>query len=268
MRGGAVVARWAHNPKVVGSSPAPATKKSSIIWALFSFIGLCYGDILIIQLDDMKKITLLLLFVSAVMYFANGQEYPQGVYMSLNDIKEKKPSQNLVLKVNKRTKKDIQFWGGNDYKLDSDDKKIKSSFLKKDIWAYSDGDALYLNCAQFDAQPWYTKLISDGRWMIFKAGILSKGDALVKQKAKAKDMGIEFNNNVGGADAAMLRFLYVLDKESGKVIAVDVLSMQELLSANQELLNNFNDDPNQMDELVQIRYLELLNNVQNTEEIN
>ncbi len=24
-RGGAVVARWAHNPKVVGSSPAPAT---------------------------------------------------------------------------------------------------------------------------------------------------------------------------------------------------------------------------------------------------
>ena len=25
-RDGAVVARWAHNPKVVGSSPAPATK--------------------------------------------------------------------------------------------------------------------------------------------------------------------------------------------------------------------------------------------------
>ena len=28
-RGGAVVARWAHNPKVVGSSPAPATKRMS-----------------------------------------------------------------------------------------------------------------------------------------------------------------------------------------------------------------------------------------------
>ena len=25
LRGGAVVARWAHNPKVAGSSPAPAT---------------------------------------------------------------------------------------------------------------------------------------------------------------------------------------------------------------------------------------------------
>ena len=30
MRGGAVVARWAHNPKVVGSSPAPATKEEDI----------------------------------------------------------------------------------------------------------------------------------------------------------------------------------------------------------------------------------------------
>ena len=28
LRGGAVVARWAHNPKVVGSSPAPATLKN------------------------------------------------------------------------------------------------------------------------------------------------------------------------------------------------------------------------------------------------
>ena len=27
LRGGAVVARWAHNPKVVGSNPTPATKK-------------------------------------------------------------------------------------------------------------------------------------------------------------------------------------------------------------------------------------------------
>ena len=26
VRGGAVVARWAHNPKVIGSNPVPATK--------------------------------------------------------------------------------------------------------------------------------------------------------------------------------------------------------------------------------------------------
>ncbi len=31
MRGGAEVARWAHNPKVVGSNPAPATKSKQNI---------------------------------------------------------------------------------------------------------------------------------------------------------------------------------------------------------------------------------------------
>ncbi len=29
LRGGAVVARWAHNPKVIGSNPVPATQKES-----------------------------------------------------------------------------------------------------------------------------------------------------------------------------------------------------------------------------------------------
>ena len=38
-RGGAVVARWAHNPKVVGSNPAPATnKKVAYLGDFFNFI--------------------------------------------------------------------------------------------------------------------------------------------------------------------------------------------------------------------------------------
>ena len=36
-----LVARWAHNPKVVGSSPAPATKRENwITGSLFSFNSL------------------------------------------------------------------------------------------------------------------------------------------------------------------------------------------------------------------------------------
>ena len=35
-RGGAVVARWAHNPKVAGSSPAPATKSRLTMRNTFS----------------------------------------------------------------------------------------------------------------------------------------------------------------------------------------------------------------------------------------
>ena len=41
LRGGAVVARWAHNPKVGGSNPSSATKEdsSSFLMGSFSFIS-------------------------------------------------------------------------------------------------------------------------------------------------------------------------------------------------------------------------------------
>ena len=43
-RGGAVVARWAHNPKVVGSNPAPATN-AGFLSRLFLFkIILSHGS--------------------------------------------------------------------------------------------------------------------------------------------------------------------------------------------------------------------------------
>ena len=50
-RDGAVVARWAHNPKVAGSSPAPATKliksviknNDTLYCLFFVFNNKCYG---------------------------------------------------------------------------------------------------------------------------------------------------------------------------------------------------------------------------------
>ena len=40
-RGGAVVARWAHNPKDGGSIPSPATSEESRMLSSFSFISVC-----------------------------------------------------------------------------------------------------------------------------------------------------------------------------------------------------------------------------------
>ena len=42
-----MVARWAHNPKVTGSSPVPATKKASENQGLFAFV--CFGFIFFFQ---------------------------------------------------------------------------------------------------------------------------------------------------------------------------------------------------------------------------
>ena len=37
-RSGAVVARWAHNPKVIGSNPFSATKEAQRLLSLYFFI--------------------------------------------------------------------------------------------------------------------------------------------------------------------------------------------------------------------------------------
>ena len=53
LRGGAVAARWAHNPKVVGSNPAPATKQDfSDIFSGKSFF--CFPVPFVISLVHLK----------------------------------------------------------------------------------------------------------------------------------------------------------------------------------------------------------------------
>lgn len=62
----------------------------------------------------------------------NGQQnYPKGVYMTIEEIKSKTPSQKGEFTVVKRTNGDIKMNGGNDYKIETTDPKTKKSFIKK-----------------------------------------------------------------------------------------------------------------------------------------
>lgn len=83
---------------------------------------------------------ILILFISEV----NGQidKYPKGVYITFDEVKIKSPSQQIPLVVSKRTKSDIKMSGGNDYKIESEDKAINKNTVKKEFIAYSQGDTL------------------------------------------------------------------------------------------------------------------------------
>ncbi len=187
----------------------------------------------------MKKIILTLSAAALwIACFAQGQGYPQGVYMSWEEILTQKPSQQLDLQVVKRSNGDIKMNGGNDYKLTTEDKNIKRSFLTKEMWAYSAGDTLFLNGRQFKVQTWYTNVISDGRYMIFRAGMSNIKNINKKQRSEAAIMGAMFGALGGaaaGAQMAMLRFLYVLDKENGEVIAIDDETLKNLLTVSPSL---------------------------------
>lgn len=185
--------------------------------------------------------------------------YPQGAYMNIDEIRSKSPSKALELKVIKRTRGDIKMAGGNDYKLDTDDKTIQGKTLRKELWAYSDGDTLYINCLQYKLQPWYAAVISSGRYLVFKGGIPADNKMY---KSEMQVTAVAFGaigGAIAGAKLAMMRFLYALDLETNTVKMIVPETLKELLADHPELLEHYKQEQAPEDEAVQIKYLTMLN---------
>ena len=186
------------------------------------------------------------------------QSYPKGGYMSFDEILKKKPSQPFELEVTKRTQGDIVMYGGNDYKVVSPDKSVSKKIIKKEIWAYSDGDSLYINCFQYQTQFWYANLISDGKYLVFKGG-LSMNAA---EQKKQMQMGYYFGavgGAIQGAKLAKLRFIYIIDKKENKVITVTPEILEELLGDDPELLTQYRNEEDKQAEDILVKYLRQLN---------
>lgn len=207
-----------------------------------------------------SKLSLSIIVIVTTAFVAFGQQhtYPKGAYMSFEEIVDKTPSQQYALEVEKRTKGDIKMVGGNDYKIISADKAIKTKIIKKEMWAYSDGDTLYLNCFQYKVQPWYAKVISDGDYLVFRGGLSQHMD----EQKKQMEIGFYFGaigGAMAGAKMAMLRFLYVVEKETNEIFTVTPEFLEELLGNNAELLSRFNQESNKESEEILLKYLVLLN---------
>lgn len=135
-------------------------------------------------------------------------EYPQGAYMSLEELRDKLPSENYELLPLLRTDGDIVMMGGNDYKLISEDKSIKNKIIKKQIFAFSDGSDLFVNCFQFGCQFWYAKV------NYREANIIRFNAGMSNSKATSAAM---MGGAIGGAIAATQRYLYEVDLNTGEL---------------------------------------------------
>lgn len=200
-----------------------------------------------------------LIFLLAMNLQAQIDIFPKGAYMSVEEIKGKSPSNPLELKVIKRTKGDVKMVGGNDYKLESDDKTIEKKTLRKELLAYSNGDTLYLNCLPYKLQQWYAAVISSGKYLVFKGGIPADSKLYKTQMAVA---GVTFGAIGGafaGAQMALIRYLYALDLETNTVEMIVPETLRKLLANQPGLLEQYNQEPKPEDESVMIKYLKMLN---------
>lgn len=212
----------------------------------------------------MKSILTIVVFtvLSNLPIFGQIVNYPKGAYMSFDELQRKAPSISVHLEIERRTKGDIKMNGGNDYKLYSMDKSISKKNIKKEYFGYSSGDTLYINGIHYKIQPWYAPVLSDGKFLVIRGGI-SMEPKTQKEQLKNKDqLGFllgPLGGGLQGAKLALLRFIYVIDKENNRIVTVTSDYLKELLSLEPDLLDQYLSEKEPENQEIFVKYLRFYN---------
>lgn len=202
-----------------------------------------------------KAIITLIIYLPFIHFsFAQGTSYPKGAYKTIIELKNKQPSILFDFKISKRTMSDILMYGGADYRVSCIDNLIKKNVIKKQIFAISTGDTLYINCYLQRASKGYAKVISEGVCLAFYAPINS-GDA---NKSSGNSSGA-IGGAISGAEIAGMRDLYVLNASQGIARPLNRVLLKKILEPHPYLLQQYQneDDPN--DEETMLKYLFIVN---------
>jgi hypothetical protein len=186
--------------------------------------------------------------------FAQVTSYPKGGYKTFEEFQKKQPSIPFVFQITRRTNGDIKFNGGVDYKVTSD--SIDKSTIKKDIYAISSGDTLYMNCFAHKVQFWYAKVVVEGKYIAFEGGIpMDKNSDVVAAGVAFGPLG----GGIAGAHAAMLRYLFVMEATVGKIRQLDRKYLTSLLEPYPHLKNQYLNEQKVEDKETLLKYLKLIN---------
>lgn len=194
----------------------------------------------------MKNLIFIALAVLITCGVSSQEKYPKGLYMSFGEIVGKSPS--VLTDSVKVTRREVNANGGNDYKLTSQSKTLKKTF-KKEVWAYSDGDSMYVNGLKFNVQHGYACVVADGQkyFSIFAATSGSQASGATVTAAIAGGlMGAVFM----GSAMSGIRNYYVVDKTTGKLHLVTIKFLEEELpNRNKDAYTDFQKDMEIMDKI-------------------
>jgi hypothetical protein len=197
------------------------------------------------------KYYFVLLIVIKVSFVYSQNTFPKGTYLNFAELKNKTPSQIDTFVIIKRTQFDIAMNGGNDYKVTSSSEKTNGKFIKRNIYAISTGDSLFLNCFILKLQPKYTFAKLDSNMLIFKAGIPLGGNNDI---AMSGVMFGAIGGAIGGAQAALKRFLYVMDFVNGKVTLLCKETLTSLLTPYPDLNKKYLREENAENDTILLKY--------------
>ena len=176
-------------------------------------------------------------------------EFPDGIYLTLDQLKNKTPAYTTKLRVIKRNSGDAFWGGGNDFKLESDIDTLKPRFFRNKIYAYVTNDSIFLNCEKIGLQKFYSLCLTRGNFLAFKACMETSEAATYAVLGGALLM----------ASLSNIRYLYVLSLRTGNTRKLDKDYVAARLEENKNLLAQFEAESKQNSEGVLLKYINQLN---------
>ena len=211
-------------------------------------------------MNHIKLITILLAWLS--IQTAAQTSYPKGIYLTIDQVKSKTPERAVDLKVTERTNEQMVSLGGNRYKLEPIGKTVKKKEITQNILAYSDGKDFYLNCNRYHLSKYYTKVISEGEYLIFKSLNKASTADYVSIGKQFGVVGIAIEEGLKLKEEPKLESLYALSQTPYRLLVIDKNKLKALLKSKPELLAQFEREK-ESNENVYIKYLKLLNGESN-----
>ena len=151
--------------------------------------------------------------------------------------------------IKERTTATIIMSGGNRIKLISKNDTITKKIINNVILAYVKNGEVYLNCKKFKFQWFYSKCLSNGRYLIFKS-------TMSNDEAKSTMM---FGGAVGGLVSATNMYLNVFDVKINMVATLNYKTMSLILDEFPEIKTKYEQHPEKESESVLIDFIYKIN---------
>ena len=188
-----------------------------------------------------------------VQSFGQLNQFPNGVYLTLDQLKKHTPAYNTTLVMQRRSAHEIRYNGGNEYRLLSKKDSLSQHYIKKKMFAYVKNDSVFLNCNEMELGPWYTLAITKGNFMAFNAR-----DIEPDRTKNATQTGL-----LGYALAKTMEEInwsrYVLSLRSGYLTPLRKDYVMKRLREKMDLLEQFVQEKEKDSFATMYRYLDLLN---------
>jgi hypothetical protein len=215
-------------------------------------------------LTRILTLTVLVIAINISIFCQYPTDLKTGLYNNLEDLLNNNPKYEGKLNVKHRTITDIQLWGGNDYKVNTDTLIINKSIIKI-CFAVFDGDSLYINGKYINGSNPFCKVENNGRFLVIKAGIpsMSKRKSVGYKSSMAQidytPVGGFRGGAATGAQLAMIRLNYILDCKSGdtKILTKDYLNT--LLKDYPDLKSEFESSKEIESQIVLLEFLNKIN---------